>query len=211
MAIPSSTAIVLNSRGTAPAAFTESETTWPTSRRCTWPGTNSVKLLATATIGLPMSSPATPLARMRARAPTMFLPWVTVRDRSGGMTCSPQGCGAFSVPAACPPCGARPPAGQAMIVVDFALAGGAEPPTIMAGMGDGARRRPRGARRAGGGCGQRRGRAVSAASWMRSISSRVSRCSRRARAWARRYLRSRRPLNTSTPPIRATVHGTVGP
>ena len=92
MAIPSSTAIVLNSRGTAPAALTASETTWPTSRRCTWPGTNSVKLLATATIGLPMSSPATPLARISARAPTMFLPWVTVRDRSGGMTCSPQGC-----------------------------------------------------------------------------------------------------------------------
>ena len=100
MAMPSSTAIVLNSRGTAPAAFTASETTWPTSRRCTWPGTNSVKLLATATIGLPMSSPATPLARISARAPAMFLPWVTVRDRSGGMTCSPQGCGAFSVPAA---------------------------------------------------------------------------------------------------------------
>ena len=100
MAIPSSTAIVLNSRGIAPAAFTASETTWPTSRKCTCPGTNSVKLLATATIGLPMSSPATPLARISARAPTMFLPWVTVRDRSGGMTCSPQGCGAFSVPAA---------------------------------------------------------------------------------------------------------------
>ena len=92
MAMPSSTAMVLNSRGTAPAAFTASDTTWPTSRRCTWPGTNSVKLLATATIGLPMSSPATPLARISARAPTMFLPWVTVRDRSGGMTCSPQGC-----------------------------------------------------------------------------------------------------------------------
>src|SRR3984957_15928816 len=74
MAIPSSTAIVLNSRGTAPAAFTASETTWPTSRRRTWPGTNSVKLLATATIGLPMSSPATPLARISARAPPMVLP-----------------------------------------------------------------------------------------------------------------------------------------
>jgi hypothetical protein len=32
------------------------------------------------------------VARSRARAPAMFLPWVTVRDRSGGMTCSPQGC-----------------------------------------------------------------------------------------------------------------------
>src|SRR6201987_502062 len=91
IAMPSSTAIVLNSRGTAPACFTASATTWPTSRRCRWPGTNSVKLLATATIGLPMSSRAPPVARSRARAPAMFLPWVTVRDRSGGMTCSPQG------------------------------------------------------------------------------------------------------------------------
>ena len=86
MAMPSSTAIVLNSRGTAPAALIAADTTWPTSRRWTWPGTNSVKLLATATIGRPMSSRATPAARSRARAPAMFLPWVTVRDRSGGMT-----------------------------------------------------------------------------------------------------------------------------
>ena len=85
MAMPSSTAIVLNSRGTAPAALTASDTTWPTSRRWTWPGTNSVKLLATAMIGLPMSSLATPAGRSRARAPAMFLPWVTVRDRSGGI------------------------------------------------------------------------------------------------------------------------------
>src|SRR5450631_729992 len=85
IAMPSSTAMVLNSRGIAPAARTASETTWPTSRRWTCPGTNSVKLLATATIGLPMSSRATPVARSRARAPAMFLPCVTVRDRSGGM------------------------------------------------------------------------------------------------------------------------------
>jgi hypothetical protein len=88
IAMPSSTAIVLNSRGTAPAARTAPAMTWPTSRRCTCPGTNSVKLLATAMIGLPMSDPATPVARSRARAPAMFLPWVTVRDRSGGMMCS---------------------------------------------------------------------------------------------------------------------------
>ena len=90
MAMPSSTAIVLNSRGIAPAARTASATTWPTSRRCTWPGTNSVKLFATAMIGLPMSSLATPVARSRARAPAMFLPCVTVRDRSGGIPISPQ-------------------------------------------------------------------------------------------------------------------------
>ena len=90
MAMPSSTAIVLNSRGIAPAARIASATTWPTSRRCTWPGTNSVKLFATAMIGLPMSSLATPVARSRARAPAMFLPCVTVRDRSGGIPISPQ-------------------------------------------------------------------------------------------------------------------------
>ena len=85
IAIPSSTAIVLNSRGIAPAALTAAATTWPTWRRWTWPGTNSVKLLATAMIGLPRSSRATPVARSSARAPAMFRPWVTVRDLSGGM------------------------------------------------------------------------------------------------------------------------------
>jgi hypothetical protein len=85
IAMPSSTAIVLNSRGTAPAAVIASATTCPTSRRCTWPGTNSVKLLATAMIGLPMSSRATPVARSRARAPAMFRPCVTVRDLSAGI------------------------------------------------------------------------------------------------------------------------------
>src|SRR6516164_8080983 len=85
MAMPSSTAIVLNSRGIAPAARTASATTLPTSARCTWPGTNSVKLLATAMIGLPRSSLATPVARSRARAPAMFLPCVTVRDLNAGM------------------------------------------------------------------------------------------------------------------------------
>src|SRR6266699_2585730 len=90
MALPSSTAIVLNSRGIAPAARIASATTWPTSRRCTWPGTNSVKLFATAMIGLPMSSLATPVARSNARAPAMFLPCVTVRDLNGGMPDSPH-------------------------------------------------------------------------------------------------------------------------
>src|SRR5579863_8473256 len=102
IAMPSSTAIVLNSRGMAPAARIASATTWPTSRRCTCPGTNSVKLLATATMGLPMSSRATPVARSSARAPAMLRPCVTVRDLIAGMT--PPGAGysqafeAFSVP-----------------------------------------------------------------------------------------------------------------
>src|SRR5688572_28071961 len=32
-----------------------------------------------------LTSRATPVARSRARAPAMLRPWVTVRDRSGGM------------------------------------------------------------------------------------------------------------------------------
>ncbi|GGZ28861.1 hypothetical protein GCM10010327_69030 [Streptomyces nitrosporeus] len=36
-------------------------------------------------IGLPMSSLATPDARIRARAPAMLRPWVTVRDLSWGI------------------------------------------------------------------------------------------------------------------------------
>src|ERR1700722_2178656 len=90
IAMPSSTAIVLNSRGIAPAARTASAMTRPTSARWTWPGTNSVKLLATAIIGLPKSSDATPVARSSARAPAMFRPCVTVRDLNGGMPNSPH-------------------------------------------------------------------------------------------------------------------------
>src|ERR1700722_4930066 len=90
IAMPSSTAIVLNSRGIAPAARTASAITRPTSARWTWPGTNSVKLLATAIIGLPKSSDATPVARSSARAPAMFRPCVTVRDLNGGIANSPH-------------------------------------------------------------------------------------------------------------------------
>ena len=42
IAIPSSTAIVLNSRGIPPAACTASATTFPTGARWVWPGTNCV-------------------------------------------------------------------------------------------------------------------------------------------------------------------------
>ena len=49
------------------------------------PGTNWVKLLAMATIGLPKSSSVIPVARHRARAPAMFRPCVEVRERSSGM------------------------------------------------------------------------------------------------------------------------------
>lgn len=90
IAMPSSTAMVLNSRGTAPAARIASETMRPTGARWVCPGTNSVKLFATAMIGLPMSAPATPEARIRARAPAMLRPWVTVRDLSSGIALAPQ-------------------------------------------------------------------------------------------------------------------------
>src|SRR5450830_811093 len=86
--MPSSTAIVLNSRAMPPAAWIAAETMRPTGARCVCPGTNSVKLFATAMIGLPMSSAATPVARSSARAPAMLRPWVTVRDRSSGISVS---------------------------------------------------------------------------------------------------------------------------
>jgi len=84
IAMPSSTAIVLNSLATPPAATTDSATISPTLRRCTWPGTNWVKEFATATIGLPKSDSVIPVARHSARAPAMFRPCVEVRDRSAG-------------------------------------------------------------------------------------------------------------------------------
>ncbi|GHH57358.1 hypothetical protein GCM10018773_64620 [Streptomyces candidus] len=50
-------------------------------------------------IGLPMSSLATPEARMSARAPAMLRPWVTVRDLSSGIgfTSQEYGCGGVRV------------------------------------------------------------------------------------------------------------------
>jgi len=83
MAMPSSTAIVLNSRPTPPAWATASATREPRSFRCTWPGTNCVYELAIATIGLPKSASVIPVARQRARAPAMLRPWVEVAERSG--------------------------------------------------------------------------------------------------------------------------------
>ena len=53
--------------------------------RCTWPGTNWVKELTTAMIGLPKSSSVMPVARQRPRAPAMLRPWVVVRERYAGM------------------------------------------------------------------------------------------------------------------------------
>ena len=85
IAMPSSTAMVLNSLATPPAASISRATSWPRSLRCTWPGTNWVKELATAMIGLPKSPSFMPVARQRPRAPAMLRPWVEVRERYGGM------------------------------------------------------------------------------------------------------------------------------
>src|SRR5690606_36606197 len=81
MAMPSSTAMVLNSLATPPAASISRATNWPRSFRCTWPGTNCVKLLAMAMMGFSKSPSFMPVARHRARAPAMLRPAVDVRER----------------------------------------------------------------------------------------------------------------------------------
>ena len=85
MAIPSSTAMVLNSFATPPEASICSATSLPRSRRWTWPGTNWVKEFTTAIIGLPKSSSVIPVARHSARAPAILRPWVVVAERYLGM------------------------------------------------------------------------------------------------------------------------------
>src|SRR5450830_543871 len=91
MAMPSSTAMVLNSLATPPAFSISRATSWPRSFRCTWPGTNWVNELTTAMIGLSKSPSFMPVARHRARAPAMLRPWVVVRERYCGMMGSFQG------------------------------------------------------------------------------------------------------------------------
>ena len=81
MAMPSSTAMVLNSLATPPAASISLATSCPRSLRCTWPGTNWVKELTTAMMGFWKSSSFIPVARHRARAPAMLRPWVEVLER----------------------------------------------------------------------------------------------------------------------------------
>ena len=91
MAMPSSTAIVLNSLARPPAASISVATRRPTSRRPTCPGTNWVKEFAMAMIGLPKSESLTPVARHSARAPAMLRPWVEVALRYCGMSDSFSG------------------------------------------------------------------------------------------------------------------------
>ena len=88
IAMPSSTAMVSNSLATPPTRSISRATSWPRSLRCTWPGTNWVKELATATMGLWKSASFMPVARQSARAPAMLRPWVEVRERYSGMKTS---------------------------------------------------------------------------------------------------------------------------
>ena len=81
IAMPSSTAMVLNSLATPPAASISRATSWPMSFRCTWPGTNWVNELAIAMIGLLKSPSFMPVARHSARAPAMLRPRVVVQER----------------------------------------------------------------------------------------------------------------------------------
>src|SRR5436309_3471252 len=85
MAMPSSTAMVLNSFATPPAFSISHATSWPRSFRCTWPGTNWVNELTTAMIGLPKSESFMPVARHSPRAPAMLRPFVVVSDLNRGM------------------------------------------------------------------------------------------------------------------------------
>ena len=91
MAMPSSTAMVLNSLATPPAASISPATSLPRLCRCTWPGTNCVKELDTATIGLLKSSSVMPVARHRARAPAWLRPCVVVCDLSCPMVSGYRG------------------------------------------------------------------------------------------------------------------------
>jgi len=85
MAMPSSTAMVLNSLATPPAASISRATSWPRSFKWTCPGTNWVNELATAMIGLEKSSSFMPVARHSERAPAMLRPAVDVLERYAGI------------------------------------------------------------------------------------------------------------------------------
>ena len=85
MAIPSSTAMVLNSFATPPAFSISAATSCPMSFKCTCPGTNWVKEFTTAIMGLPKSFSFIPVARHKARAPAILRPCVLVAERSFGI------------------------------------------------------------------------------------------------------------------------------
>src|SRR5690554_3675960 len=81
IAMPSSTAMVLNSAAKQPSFSTSFLTSCPTWCRCTCPGTNWVNEFAIAMMGLPICSRVIPFACQRARAPAMRRPFVLVALR----------------------------------------------------------------------------------------------------------------------------------
>ena len=83
IAIPSSTAIVLNSNGMPPACLTASFTTRANACRCTCPGTMSQYELQTAMNGLSKSraSRICPVARSRLRCGAREFPFLITSDR----------------------------------------------------------------------------------------------------------------------------------
>src|SRR5271170_633411 len=89
MAIPSSTPIVLNSKGMAPASRRASFTRAPNFWRWAWPGTISTWEFTTATKGLPMSASVTPTALSRLRWGALSIPTLMASDRMSHSRASP--------------------------------------------------------------------------------------------------------------------------
>ena len=77
MAMPSQSAMVLNSNGTPPPARTPSLTASAIVRRWVWPGTTSVKLLTTPMKGLSISSRVQPSAYSSDRCGARSIPFLT--------------------------------------------------------------------------------------------------------------------------------------
>ncbi len=73
--MPSSTAIVLNSLATAAGRLDLARHELAEILEVHMAGTNCVKELTTAMIGLPKSESFIPVARQRPRAPAMLRPW----------------------------------------------------------------------------------------------------------------------------------------
>ncbi len=69
--------MVLNSKGTPPAAFTAAQARRPRDWRCTWPGMISTKLFATPTKGLSKSASPSPTALSSARCGALSQPFLT--------------------------------------------------------------------------------------------------------------------------------------
>jgi hypothetical protein len=87
MAMPSSTPIVLNSKGTPPAARTASRTFLPTTSRCACPGMICTNEFAIAMNGLLKSASLwiTPVARSKLRCGARIVPFLMVSLKAMGV------------------------------------------------------------------------------------------------------------------------------